>query len=247
MSIDWVTFDLDDTLWAVGPVIVRAEQQFYQWLQQHCPRITQHYDEQGLAAHRREFVNQLPELAHDLTTSRTRWIGQILASFGYREPSAEQAFRVFWEHRNAVQLFDEVAPTMERLTQQYRLGVITNGNACVEHIGIDHWFEFVVSSEAAGHAKPAPQIFHAALAKADVVPSRIVHVGDDPTNDVIGAAAMGMRTIWYNPRSLPWPGGVGSGGPESGGLESGRNRPDAQIRDMSQLHQALMHIDKQMT
>ena len=42
MSIECITFDLDDTLWDVEPVILRAEELFYQWLSQHCPRITQH-------------------------------------------------------------------------------------------------------------------------------------------------------------------------------------------------------------
>src|SRR6185437_194075 len=34
-----IAFDLDNTLWDVGPVIVRAEQCLHDWLRQHCPRI----------------------------------------------------------------------------------------------------------------------------------------------------------------------------------------------------------------
>ena len=227
MNIACITFDLDDTLWAVEPVIARAEEQFYQWLSHFCPRITRHYDRDALSAHRRQFIARFPQQRHDLTALRTRWIAHIFETFGYHDTPAEDAFRVFWEHRNAVQLFDEVAPVMEQLCTQYRLGVITNGNACVEHIGIGHWFEFVISSEAAGHSKPAPQIFHSALEHAGVAPSRVVHVGDDPTNDVLGAAATGMRTIWYNPGLLPWPGG---------------DEPDAVISTMAQLHEALQQI-----
>ena len=231
MSINWITFDLDDTLWAVEPVIVRAEEQFYQWLSRHCPRITDHYDRGSLSAHRRQFISRFPEQRHDLTAMRKRWIAQIFEVFEYHELSPDEAFRFFWEHRNAVQLFDEVVPAIERLRTEYRLGVITNGNACVEQIGIDHWFEFVVSSEVAGHAKPAPEIFHSALDHTGVAPSQIVHVGDDPINDVLGAAAIGMRTVWYNPESLPWPGGDDSG-----------DAPDATISTMSQLQEALQRI-----
>lgn len=227
MSIQCITFDLDDTLWAVGPVILRAEERFYQWLSLSCPRITRSYDQLALTAHRRQFIAQFPDLAHDLTATRTRWIEHLLEAFDYHELCAEDVFRVFWEHRNAVQLFDEVAPALDSLCTQYRLGVITNGNACVEHIGIGHWFEFVISSEVAGHSKPAPQIFHSALARAGVAASRIVHVGDDPTNDVLGAAAIGMRTVWYNPDLMPWPGG---------------DEPDAVISTMSQLPDVLQGI-----
>ena len=227
MSIECITFDLDDTLWAVEPVILRAEDLFYQWLTQHCPRITHRYDHDALTTHRRQFIAQFPDQRHDLSAMRTRWIAHIFESFDYHDLRAEDAFRFFWEHRNAVQLFDEVTPAMDQLREQYRLGVITNGNACVQQIGIGHWFEFVVSSELAGHSKPAPQIFHSALALADLTPSRVVHVGDDPANDVRGAAAVGMRTVWYNPRLLPWP---------------GDDAPDAVISTMSQLHDAVRRI-----
>ncbi|MFT5445262.1 MAG: HAD superfamily hydrolase (TIGR01509 family) [Gammaproteobacteria bacterium] len=231
MSIEWITFDLDDTLWAVEPVIVRAEEQFYLWLSRHCPRVTEQFDRAQLMAHRREFSNQFPEQRHDLTAMRKLWIAHVFELFDYRELSTDDAFRFFWEHRNEVELFDEVVPAMERLRTQYRLGVITNGNACVQQIGIDHWFEFVVSSEAAGHSKPAPQIFHKALGYTGVEPSKIVHVGDDPTNDVLGAAAIGMRTVWYNPDSSPWPEAHRPG-----------KAPDQTINSMSQIHDALQRI-----
>jgi phosphoglycolate phosphatase-like HAD superfamily hydrolase len=35
-----IAFDLDNTLWAVEPVLLRAEARVYAWLEQHCPRIT---------------------------------------------------------------------------------------------------------------------------------------------------------------------------------------------------------------
>ena len=227
MNIECITFDLDDTLWEVGPVIMRAEREFYGWLSRRCPRITAAFDLDALTQHRRAYFHQFPELMHDLTGLRKRWLGHIFESFGYGEVSVEMAFHVFWEHRNAVELFEDAPPVLERLREHYRLGVITNGNACVHQIGIGHWFDFVVSSESAGHSKPAPQIFHAALEHAGIAPPSVVHVGDDATNDVMGASAVGMRTVWYNPALRPWPGGA---------------TPDAVIRSMAQLHAAVARI-----
>jgi putative hydrolase of the HAD superfamily len=224
MSIACVTFDLDDTLWAVGPVIMRAEDEFYAWLARRCPRIAAALPPAQLLAHRRQFCQQYPHEMHDLSTLRKRWLAHVFDAFGYSEVSVEMAFRVFWEHRNAVQLFADVAPAMERLRERYALGVITNGNACVEFIGIAHWFDFVVSSERAGASKPAPRIFQAALAHAGVDAAQVAHVGDDPANDVLGAAGVGMRTVWYNPARAPWPGGP---------------QPDAVIRSLADLHGAL--------
>ena len=34
-----VAFDLDDTLWAIEPVLVRAEGLLYDWLRQHAPAV----------------------------------------------------------------------------------------------------------------------------------------------------------------------------------------------------------------
>ncbi len=224
MNLACVTFDLDDTLWHTEPVIVRAEAQFYGWLQQHCPRITERFDSQALVLHRRRYFQQFQEELHDLTTLRKRWLRHILTEFGYESLSVDEAFRVFWEHRNAVTLFGDVAEAIEELRARYTIGVITNGNACVEYIGIGHWFDFVVSSERAGAAKPNAEIFHAALDRAGVAPERVAHVGDDPENDVRGAAAVGMRTVWYNPRLRPWPGGP---------------TPDVVIRSIAELPSAI--------
>lgn len=228
MSIECITFDLDDTLWAVGPVILRAEEEFYSWLSQRCPRITKALDRGQMVAHRRSFCEQYPHQRHDLTALRKRWLAHVFEEYGYCEVSVDMAFRVFWEHRNAVQLFAEVTPAMERLRERYTLGVITNGNACVEQIGIAHWFDFVVCAEHAGASKPAPRIFQAALAHAGVDAARVAHVGDDPANDVMGAAGVGMRTVWYNPARVPWPGGADLAA-----------FPDAEIDSLADLHSAL--------
>ena len=224
MSISCVTFDLDDTLWAVGPVIAQAEREFYAWLQANCPDVTERFSHDALVAHRHAFFIDFPDERHDLTGLRKRWLVHVLNEHGYTREVAEAAFRVFWEHRNAVTLFDDAQPTLDDLKGRYRMGVITNGNACVEFIGIDHYFDFVVSSERAGKAKPAPDIFHIALEEAGSDPEAVVHVGDDPRNDVLGAQAVGMRTVWFNPSLEPWPGG---------------QTPDAVIRSLSELKRTL--------
>ena len=41
LPIRAVTFDLDDTLWDIWPIVEQAEQRLQQWLQQRYPRIPQ--------------------------------------------------------------------------------------------------------------------------------------------------------------------------------------------------------------
>jgi putative hydrolase of the HAD superfamily len=52
-------------------------------------------------------------------------------------------------------------------------------------------------SDEVGHYKPAPQIFEAALGALGTEPEEALHVGDLRRTDVVGAAALGMRTARY--------------------------------------------------
>src|SRR6478735_5549144 len=57
----------------------------------------------------------------------------------------------------------------------------------------------------AGHAKPDAPIFYATCKRLGVQPFEVLHVGDDPWMDVMGAAGVGMRTCWINRREEEWP------------------------------------------
>ncbi len=43
-GIRTITLDLDDTLWAIGPVIRRAERELSAWLAENYPRIPEMFD-----------------------------------------------------------------------------------------------------------------------------------------------------------------------------------------------------------
>jgi putative hydrolase of the HAD superfamily len=61
-----------------------------------------------------------------------------------------------------------------------------------------------VISEAVQVQKPDPRIFVHALAEIGRRASDTWFVGDGPANDVLGAAAVGLRTIWLT-GVRPWP------------------------------------------
>jgi FMN phosphatase YigB (HAD superfamily) len=67
-------------------------------------------------------------------------------------------------------------------------------------------------SDEVGHYKPSPQIFEAALAALGAQPGEAMHVGDLRRTDVVGAAALGMRTVRYRGMN---PGGDAEGGEEA--------------------------------
>lgn len=205
MRITCVTFDLDDTLWECAPVMNHAEEHFYVWLQESHPRIPDRYSRQQLLEHRTAYFTRYPELHHDLTRLRKEWIRDLAEEADYGDAIVEEAFDVFWRARNDVRVHEEGLEALESLSTQYRVGAITNGNADVDHIGIGRYFDFVVTAAEAGAAKPHPDIFYAALDKAAAPAHQVAHVGDDPERDIVGARAVGMRTIWINPTLQPWP------------------------------------------
>ena len=217
-----VTLDLDDTLWEMGPVLRAAEEALLEWIAGHLPRVEADADD--LLAHRRAFYATLPELAHDVTALRRRWLVELATAHGYPEDLAEVGFQHFWEARNRVEMFEPVPGALAALAARYRLGTISNGNADVHHIGIGHHFTFLVTATEAGVAKPERGIFDYAVAAAGVTHAEIVHVGDDPVRDVAGAQQAGLRAVWVNPTGASW---------------EGPGRPDAQIASVGELPELL--------
>lgn len=203
-DIRCITFDLDDTLWECWPIIEKAEQAMYQWLDQYFPRITENHDFDALLQHRIQFVNDRPDRQHNLTQLRKDWLSQLAQEHHYNQRDCADGYQVFWLARNNVVFLDGILDTLERLSADYALGVITNGNADVTHIGVGHLFDFSIKSEDAGVAKPHPDIFHLASEYAETPASQMLHVGDDPIGDIKGAQDVGMKTLWVNYAQKDW-------------------------------------------
>jgi putative hydrolase of the HAD superfamily len=223
MSIELITFDLDDTLWDVGPVIHNAETCLRDWLGQHAPRLGS-FPVESLAAIRRLLVEAEPGLKHRISELRRRILVHALQDAGYAEQEArslaERAFDVFLEARHAIDLFPDVHPTLEHLANHYRLGVLTNGNADVRRLGLADYFQFTLCAEDLGVGKPDPRPFQEALKRADVVAERAVHVGDHPDDDIAGAQRAGVRAIWFNPMGKAW---------------QHEGRPDAEVGSLAEI------------
>ena len=202
-----ITFDLDDTLWAIDPVIERAEQRMHAWLAEHYPRLPERYTPADLRALRDGMVDARPELAHDLSALRRESLAMAAQHCGYGREAADGAFAVMWQARNEVELFADVLPVLTELSGRLTLGGLTNGNADIVRIGLHGLLRFCTTAREVGVAKPHPGIFEAASIAAGVPPNQVLHVGDDPQRDVHGARAAGMRTVWVNRDGQTWPDG----------------------------------------
>ncbi|MES9963871.1 MAG: HAD family hydrolase [Candidatus Sedimenticola sp. 20ELBAFRAG] len=216
-----ISFDLDDTLWDNRPVLIAAEQVVFDWLASNYPRIGEVYDWEALHLMRHALAEERPDLQHDMTRLRKESLSQLATLTGYDESLVEPAFEVFIEARHRVTLFDDVIPALENLRERgFLLGALTNGNASIKRLGIDHLFDFSVSAEEAGAAKPDPRMFEIACKRSGVSSREMVHVGDEPATDIEGARRAGIRAIWMNRTGVNW---------------QHTAQPDAEVKDMSEL------------
>ncbi len=203
-----VTFDLDDTLWAVAPVMQRANQALYAWLAEHAPRFTARYAPEDLALLRERILAQHPEWMHSVTAIRQGVLRLGLGEVGYpperTEALAAQAFAVFLEARNQVELFCHAREMLADLRAHYQLAALSNGNADVERVGLGDYFHFALSADGVGRAKPDALMFEQALQLAGVDAVQALHVGDHPEHDIQGAQKAGLHTLWVNFSGAPW-------------------------------------------
>ena len=225
-TIRAITLDLDDTLWEIHPLIHRAEKALYDWLDREYPRITAMHSRADMVAVRRQLVAEFSERSHDLTFMRKMVLTRVAAAAGYKLDFVDDAFAVFDAVRNAPDIFPEVRPALEALRQNYTLIAVTNGNAKLDMIGIDHLFDDAVNAARAGAAKPARQIFDAAIALAGVGPEHVLHAGDHAEMDVQGAREAGLRTAWVNRDDRQWPADLAP--------------PDLVVRDVGELARFLL-------
>jgi HAD superfamily hydrolase (TIGR01509 family) len=73
----------------------------------------------------------------------------------------------------------------------------------LERDGLLHLLDARVYTSDLEHVKPHPQAFGALLDAVDVEPAEAVFVGDRLHDDVAGAGALGMRTVWVRNDAVP--------------------------------------------
>lgn len=100
-------------------------------------------------------------------------------------------------------LIEGTKDLLEYLNPKYNLHIITNGfkevqNKKLFNSGIQHYFDTITDSEGAGVKKPNPVIFKQAIQKSGAKLSSSLMIGDNYEADIVGAEAIGLKTICFN-------------------------------------------------
>ena len=98
--------------------------------------------------------------------------------------------------------------------------MISNGNTHIERSGLADLLAFAVFPGDSGHEKPSPAMFEFAMRKAGCAAEELLHVGDSLADDVAGANASGVTSVWLNRTGAPNETGV---------------TPDYEIADLREL------------
>jgi len=204
-AVSAICFDLDNTLWDIEPVLMRAERILADWLKTRYPRIPERFSAAEVLEVRASLLREQPHQAHDLSYLRRETIARLGEAAGYDRDMAHEAFALWHAARNEVEPFAEVIPALEILKRRFRLATLTNGNADLSVIGLAHHFEVMLNAGALGCAKPDPRAYARLADALTLKPAEILFAGDEPHADVAGPRTAGMQTVWINRGGVVWP------------------------------------------
>jgi putative hydrolase of the HAD superfamily len=160
--------------------------------------------QQRLAPHLVELADETgienPSLsAEDSLNFWSHLYRRLLQEFGIQDERLVRKMYDTFSNSSSYRLFEDVLPTLDVLSDTYRMGLISNFEEWLEEMLVElevgHHFSVSIISGVAGIEKPDPEIYRRAVQKAGVVPRAAVHVGDSPSNDVEPAAKVGIVPV----------------------------------------------------
>lgn len=139
------------------------------------------------------------------TRERDRWrqiVFQTVGPIDDREACFEELFERFAEPASWTLDPDAPAIFAQLLSQGVQIAIASNFDGRLHRVldGLGqpaHKIPRILSSEV-GYRKPSLQFFQAVVAKVGLAPSEILYVGDDWSNDYLGATAAGLRALYLD-------------------------------------------------
>eukprot|EP00913_Durusdinium_trenchii_P005672 g5290.t1 len=105
--------------------------------------------------------------------------------------------------------YPDAADALRELSKDHRLVVLTNSSRemaeeLLTNSGLSEYIAHVRSADEFGHCKPHPVPYRETLAALDVKPEQACFVAAHGW-DIVGANAVGLRTVWVSRLERHWP------------------------------------------
>lgn len=202
-----VIFDLDHTLWDYDTNCAEALKELYEshnlknkgvsnfdeLLKVFIELNTQMWDQYDLGIIQRDVI-------------RYQRFHRILMALGVDDYqlSLEMSHNYVRLSPTKTNLLPNALEVLNYLHRRYNLLIITNGFEEIQATkltssGIHHFFKQVITSETAGHKKPAKEIFDYALTQNGFTREESIMIGDNLNTDIKGAKNARMDCAYYNP------------------------------------------------
>ncbi len=190
--IKGVFFDIDDTLYDSTKLATMARRNSIQAM-----------IDAGLDVAEEVLYSKLDEIIKEFGSNYPRHYDALLKAFEVEgSPQIIAAGVVAYEHTKAGYLrpFPGVVPTLLKLREEHKLGVISNGLAVKQWekligLGIHHFFDIVTTSDEDGYSKPQKEIFEYSMKELNLKSKECVMVGDRLDTDILGGKIAGMITV----------------------------------------------------
>lgn len=190
---DAILFDTDNTLYPYDPAHAAAQQAVRRKVVSTFSISEPDFDA-AFAQARSEVKSRLKHTA--ASHSRLLYLQRMLEIMGLGSQVllALDFEQTYWRTflGNAA-LFDGVKETLDDLRLLgIPTAIVTDLTAQIQfrkvvYFGLDHYFDYIVTSEEAGHDKPHESPFRIALEKMRPKGNCIWMIGDNPVNDIQGA------------------------------------------------------------
>jgi putative hydrolase of the HAD superfamily len=176
--------------------------------------------EAGLKSQREEFMKAYAE-AHEKyrriryeelrEVTNAVWVSETLNKIRCKtdgeDPRLKAALNVFFQDFiDSLKLRSNAKKLIGVAAEHCRVGLVSNFTyapaiyASLRKLGINHYFNAVLVSEGVGWRKPHKIIFGEALRILRAKAEETIFIGDSPKEDIEGAKALGMKTIFVESR-----------------------------------------------
>jgi YjjG family noncanonical pyrimidine nucleotidase len=201
-----VFFDLDHTLW--------------DYETNSCATLTELHEMHGLGTMGildvQAFLDQFRTVNNELwdlfdtgrITSdviRKERFQRILGHFGVHDEKLERNLSIDYLDQcpRKGQLMPYATEVLDYLSGRYRLTVITNGFDEIQQLklaagNLHGYFDHIVTSQKAGHRKPAREIFEYALQHNGAACHEAIMIGDNLITDIGGARGANIDAVFFN-------------------------------------------------
>jgi HAD superfamily hydrolase (TIGR01509 family) len=140
------------------------------------------------------------------TFSKTSKTTHIIFDWGdtlMRDFPEKQGPMASWD---VIELIEGVETILDTLKEHFCLAVATNAGesdtalmkVALHRGGIENMFTHFFSSKDLGYAKPHIMFFTLLCKNMKVLPENCIFIGNDYKKDIEGAAAAGMKTVFFN-------------------------------------------------